>query len=900
MGKYGTQSILIGALLGAWPALAQTYAITTVAGGALPVSGSPAAQASIGDPPRVAVDPAGNVYFGSLHAVFKVDHSGALIRIAGTGRAGYSGDGGPALNAQLMSPAGIAVDVSGNIYVSDLDTNSVRRVSADGSITTYAGNGTAGISGDGGLATAARLNTPDGLALDSAGNLYIADRNNHSIRVVSLDGRIHTAAGNGSPGFLGDNGPASLAELDSPEGVAFDGSGNLYIADTQNDRIRMVTPDGTISTVAGIGNGNVFGDGGPALAAGLILPTGVAVDAAGNLYIADFGNSRIRIVTAGKIETVAGSSDGAPLADQESAISVMLNGPTGVAVDATGSIFFAEGSIGSGSGLAQGDCRVWKVSPDGVLTVLAGNGLASYSGDGGAATSAQLQGPTGVAADAAGNIYIADTGNHRVRQITPANVIRTIAGTGSAGYSGDGGPAVSAQLNSPMGVALDPAGRLVIADSGNSRVRVIFADGTIHTLIGTGNSSYYGDGLSDLQASVNHPQGVAVASNGDVYIADTLNNAIRKRGADGLMSTIAGTGSSGFSGDGSLATGALLDGPTGVSVNAAGNVYIVDAGNQRVRRVATDGMISTVAAQLANPNSVATDASGNVFVTSGGDRRVLMISADGTTSPVAGTGACCYSGDGGPALNAALDSPWGLAADPSSGTLYVTDAASNAVRALIPSGSLPSLTSVVNGASNLIEPIAPGEVVVLYGTGLGPDQLTVGQPTSGQYPTQLAGTTVLFNGTPGFLVYTSGLQTSAIVPAVVFSGSTVQIALKYRDLATSSVTLPVASVSPGIFTLDGSGKGQAAATNSDGALNWAGRPAIGTITLYATGISAGSSVQATVGGRTATTVSVDLSPGVSQVTVQLPAGVQGDAVPVVLREDGASSQDGVTVAVSGN
>ena len=898
MGKHGTHAILVCSFI-ASAALAQPYSIVTVAGGALPSSGTPAANASIGDPSRVAVDAVGNVYFGSLHSVFKMDSSGALIRIAGTGRAGYSGDGGLALKAQFLSPAGMAVDASGNVYVSDLDANVVRRIAPDGTITTYAGNGTAGYTGDGGPAAAAQFNTPDGLALDAAGNLYIADRNNYAIRVVSKAGNIRTVAGNGSPGFYGDGLAAASAQLDSPEGIACDSAGNLYIADTQNDRIRMVATSGIITTVAGTGNGNVLGDDGPPLAAGLVLPTGVAVDRAGNLYIADFGNSRIRVVSGGTITTAVGSSDGAPLTDGANAVSVILNGPTGVAVSGTGKIYFTEGSIGTGSGLAQGDNRVWQVSADSILTALAGNGIASYSGDGGDATGAQMLGPTGVATGAAGNLYIADTGNHRVRQVGADGVIRTIAGTGVPGFSGDGGPAAGAQLNSPTGVAFHPNGLLIIADSGNSRIRAILPDGVIYTLIGNGNSSYYGDGLDALHASLNHPQGVAISPSGEVYIADTDNNAIRKRDAAGIISSVAGMGPAGSTGDGGPASSALLSGPTGVSVDRAGNIYVVDTGNQRLREITTDGVIHTVASSLSNPNSVAADSSGNVFVTSGGDHRVLMIAANGQPAPVAGTGNCCYSGDGGPAVQAALDAPWGLAVDASSGTLYLADAASNSVRALIPASAAPTLTSVVNGASNLNAPIAPGEVVVLFGSSLGPDQLTVGQPVAGQYPTELADTSVLFNGTPGYLVYTSAAQVAAIVPAGVFTAQQVQVAVEYRDLLTSSLTLPVAAVSPGVFTLDGSGKGQAAATNSDGSINSAGHPATGTITLYANGISPGSFIEAAVGG-TNTTASLEAGVGVSKVTVQLPAGVAGSAVPVLLQVDGASSQGGVTIAMSAN
>jgi uncharacterized protein (TIGR03437 family) len=874
------------------PAFAQQYVIATVAGGAPPASGIPAVKASIGDPPRVAVDAAGNLYFGSFSSVFEVDRTGTLMRIAGTGRRGNSGDNGPALSAQLSQPNGIAVDGAGNLYVADEAAHTVRRISAAGIITLYAGTGTPGFSGDGGPATAAQLNAPNGLALDAVGNLYIADKNNNRIRAVSPDGHITTIAGNGFPGFSGDSGAARDATLNGPEGVALDATGNMYIADTQNYRIRRIAVDGTISTAAGVGNGNVFGDNGNATAAGLVLPTSVAVDRLGNLYIADFGNSRIRMVSpAGTISTAAGSSKGAPLADLENAISVVLNGPTGVAVDLLGNIYFTEGSIGTGTGLALGDFRVWKVSPEIVLTVLAGTGDASYSGDGAASASAQLDNPTGLALDSAGNLYIADARNQRVRKVTPGGVITTVAGSGIQGFSGDGGLATKAQLNSPQGVAVDPAGYIVIADTGNSRIRKVAPDGTINSYIGNGNSSYFGDGLRDLQASINHPRGVAVDTGGVVYIADTLDNAVRKVGTDGIIHTIAGTGLAGFAGDGGQATAAMLNGPTGVAVDAAGNVYIADAGNQRLRKVDLDGVITTAASFVANPHSVATDAAGNVYVTVGADHRVWLLSGNRNAAPIAGTGDCCYSGDGGLALNAQLYDPAGVAVD-HSGNVYVSDAAANAVRVLVPSNSsVPSLISVVNGASNLTGPLAPGEVVVLYGTGLGPAQLN--QSGGGE-------TSVLFNGTPGTVIYASTSQVSAVAPASL-TGANVQVWVQYQSLATPVVTLPIAAVSPGLFTVNDSGKGQAAALNFDGSANSATHPSGGILTLFATGVPASAPLAVIVGGMPAAVLSQSQVSNIVKITVQLPASVFGSAIPVIIQAgNGVSSQDGVTVAAGGS
>ena len=336
--------------------------------------------------------PADNIYIADVnnHRIRKVDSAGVITTVAGTGTAGSLGDGGAAVGAQLNGPVGVAVDGAGNLYIADHLNNRIRKVDSAGVISTVAGNGTEGYSGDGGAAVGAQLYSPRGLALDGADNLYIVDNGNNRIRKVDSAGVISTVAGNGTEGYSGDGGAAVGAQLYYPNGVALDGSGNLYIAEWNNHRIRKVDSAGVITTVAGNGTEGYSGDGGAAVGAQLYYPNGVALDGSGNLYIADFGNHRIR-----------------------------------------------------------------KVDSAGVITTVAGNGTEGYSGDGGAAVGAQLNGPVGVAVDGAGNLYIADTFNNRIRKVDSAGVISTVAGNGADGYSGDGGAAVGAQLNAPYGLALD-------------------------------------------------------------------------------------------------------------------------------------------------------------------------------------------------------------------------------------------------------------------------------------------------------------------------------------------------------------------------------------------------------------------------------------------------------------
>jgi type IX secretion system substrate protein/SdrD B-like protein/NHL repeat-containing protein len=333
-------------------------------------------------------------------------------------------------------------------------------------ITTIAGNGTAGYAGDGGQATAAELYDSYGVAIDAAGNVYIADTENHRVRKVTTTGIISTFAGNGTGGYSGDGGQATAAELKDPNGVAFDAAGNVYIADTYNHRIRKVNTAGIISTVVGTGTAGFSGDGGQATSAELNYPQGVALDAAGNLFIPDQNNNRIRkvITSTGIISTYAGNGTLGYSGDGGQATAAEINGPQGVALDAVGNLFIAD----------EDNNRIRMVNTAGIISTFAGNGTASFSGDGGQATAAELDVTEAVALDAAGNLYITDHNNNRIRKvITSTGIITTIAGDGTQGYTGDGGNATAAELNQPTGIALDNVGNLYISDNGNNLIRFV-------------------------------------------------------------------------------------------------------------------------------------------------------------------------------------------------------------------------------------------------------------------------------------------------------------------------------------------------------------------------------------------------------------------------------------------
>ena len=641
----------------------------------------------------------------------------------------------------LVKPTRLCRDTSGNIYLADLDNHCIFRVDGTtGAMTRVAGDCTSGFSGDGGPATDAQLNQPSGVWVDAFGVIYIADTYNHRIRKVDLAGNINTIAGTGSPGFSGDNGPATSAELKNPTCICGDSSRNIYIADKVNHCIRKVDTSGTITTVAGKGGQKGSGgNGGQATDAKLNSPGGVSVDASGNIYIADTNNNWVRRVDAatGNINRLAGvaNREGGYDNDNIDAKIAMINKPMDVFADTSGDFFIADAN----------NNRIRKVDTSGIITTVAGDGTAGYSGDGGPATSAHIDYPIGVclkntgeiviadtmnsclrqvdlgdvistltgtgdplfnkpsqiAMDGSGNVYIADRGNHRIRKVDTSGKVTTVAGTGTGAYSGDEGPATSAEINVPQGVCVDNSGNIYIADTLNHRIRKVDTSGIITTVAGTGTGAYSGDEGPATSAEINVPQGVCVDNSGNIYIADTLNHRIRKVDTSGIITTVAGTGTGAYSGDEGPATSAEINVPQGVCVDNSGNLYIADMNNYRIRKVGTSGIITTVAGNgnytpfqngvlatsttLNKPMGVFVDSSENIFIADRENHRIRVVSAhDNKINTLAGTGSDGFNGDDQPAVEAQLNNPMGvvMAATRGGRKIYISDTENNRIRML--------------------------------------------------------------------------------------------------------------------------------------------------------------------------------------------------------------------------
>ena len=648
----------------------------------------------------ITMDKKGNVYIAMRehNIISRIDTKGMMTRYAGSGESGFSGDGGPAIKANFKTPAGLAFDPEGNLYIADRENHRVRKIDTSGNISTFAGIGKAGFSGDGGPAVRAKLNLPSGLATDKKGNLFISDRSNDRIRVVDKKGVIRTYAGSGVAGFQGDAGPALKAQLDKPFGIALDEAENLYIADRNNNRVRKVSPEGIITTVAGDGGFFFMGDNGPAYRASVAAPTGVAVDKKGNLYIADRNNNRIRLVDKlGMIRTVAGTGQQDYNGDSETARETNLYLPFGLIVDSNDNLLIIDRS----------HYRIRRIDPkSGEVETVAGNGLKLFAGDGGPATGATLSFPHGMFLDKDDNLIFSDKGHYRIRKITPKGIISTIGGNGRRGNVGNNIPALEANVYNVTTIIQNPAGDAFMSSPSGfvSIIRRLDAKGIIHDYIDTASPKYR-EAISKSKhkglvqtgavATITQFSDIVFDPKGNLFISDRLNHQIRKIDLNGNISTIAGVGDSDYYGDGGPALEAAFRDPNALASDKQGNIYIAEAANNRIRKIDTKGIVTTVAgngehadsgdggpalqAAIRSMDDIAISPEGELHILGTNTHKVRKITLDGKIVTVAGKGYAGFFGDDGPATKAMLKNPAAISFD-SKGNLYIADMGNNRIR----------------------------------------------------------------------------------------------------------------------------------------------------------------------------------------------------------------------------
>jgi uncharacterized protein (TIGR03437 family) len=573
-------------------------------------------------------------------------------------------------------------------------------------ISTVAGNGQTGDSGDGGPAIDAKLNGPRGVTEDLFGNLYIAEYYGERVRKVTPAGIITTLAGNGVPGYSGDGGPATSAELNGPYRVTVDLVGNVYIPDSGNSVVRKVSPDGTITTVVGNGSTGYGGDGGLAIDATLDYPEAVAFDTAGNYYVADEGANVVR-----------------------------------------------------------------KVDTNGMISTAVGTGAPNYTGDGGPATSATLDGPVGVQVDSSNNLYISDQGNNVIRKVTSGGIISTYAGTGGFGFFGDGGPAVDAEFAYPASIGLDANGNLYIPDVNNNRIRVVLTDGTITSVAGNGMESYSGDGGPALDAAINVPRSVSVAPNGNIYIGDFGNNRVRLLTRSLPANTPAiyngGVASASDFGEFTFVSPGTWIEIYGTSLAASTGEWELANFVNNTAPTSLAGTTVSINGQPAfvyyiSPSQVDVEIPSNI--SSG--IQLLTLTSGGNTSPL----YQIVVRDTAPGLDAPASLNVG-------GTQYVAGILSDGSYAL-PAGAVAGLAS---------RPAKPGETILFYGIGFGPvtPNVPAGQIAEGQ--TTLANFSMSIGGAQATVQY------AGLVPTFV-------------GLYQFNVTVPQVSAGnavPVTFTLNG-------------------------------------------------------------------------------------------------
>ena len=663
----------------------------------------------------------------------------------------------------------------------------IRRISADGLVvTTVAGGGTiaAGPAGDGGPATGVRLEAPRNVLTDRQGGFYFSDFAANRVYHVDRQGVIQTFAGNGS---------ILDTPLRSPAGLAFDPQGALLIADSGNNLIRRILRNAI----------SVYSHS-PNRAVPLYSPTDIAFDVSGNLYIADDRPGvTLRRAVNGDITSISA-------------------GGRSVAVDDKGTAYVASGGL------------VRAITTDAknnrTVSFFAGNGGYGFAGDEGWATSARLNGPSGIAYDVAGNLYIADERNHRVRKVSPQGIITTVAGLGNSGYAGDGGPATDARLNAPRAVAVDRFGYVYIDEAGNHTIRRISPSGFISTIAGDGTAGYRGDGGVASAARLREPSALAINDKGELFVADKGNGAVRKILAPGLITTeVEG-----------------LSSPQGLCVDAEGRLLIAETG--RVDRLESNGRLVTLAT-VESPSGIAVGKDGSLIVSEQAKHRILKFSG-GASTIVAGIGLPGFDGDGGLAALAQLNTPAGLLVD-STGALLVADTGNHRIRKLFagvfPTDDVQAAFTIVKAVSNQVGPLVAGELIVLYSA----------EP--------LLSPQLLFNGLPAAIVFQSKTQLNAVVP----KGLPVKvITADLRDGGQTRGTkqVEIVAAAPALFRL---------ALNEDGVPNSASRPAprLSLLTLFSTGFDEAEAVVMSLGGKPILLSGNGVrSNGVSILQFRIPAG----------------------------
>ncbi|MGB7217219.1 MAG: IPT/TIG domain-containing protein [Vicinamibacterales bacterium] len=621
--------------------------VTTLAGsagnaGSADGTGS---AARFNSPLGVAVDASFNVLVADTanHTIRKITPAGVVTTLAGLAGTPGSADAVFAL-ARFSKPSAIAVDGAGNIFIADTENHTIRRIFA-GNAGTNTMAGLAGVPGSAnGFGTAARFNKPQGIAVDNAGNVYVADTGNHVLRKITGGGNVGSLAGTAGSAGTAD-GQTSSARFNSPQSLTVDHDGTIFVADTLNHTIRMVTPVGAVSTLAGLA-GSAGRAEGTGTDARFNAPAGVAIDATGNLYITDTSNHALRKMTMSTevVTTLAGSPSNGSI-DNTTAAALFAS-PSSVAVDGSGTVYIAD----------TFNHTIRKITPGGIVTTLAGSAGNSGSADG-TGSAARFFLPSGIAVDAAGTVVVADTSNHTIRTITSAGVVTTLAGLAGTKGSADG-TGSAARFNFPNAVAVDGSGTVFVADTVDHTIRKITSSGVVTTLAGSVGNFGSADGTGSAARFV-YPAGVAVDGSGTVFVADTDSHTIRKITSAGVVTTLAGVAGTGGSADGT-GTAARFTFPFGVAVDGAGNVFVADAGNHTIRQITPAGVVSTI---------------GGLAGTSG--------SADGT-----GTEARFFL-------------PTSVTVE-STGTLYVADALNNSIRRGEPPPGGGSVTTSEETASAML------------------------------------------------------------------------------------------------------------------------------------------------------------------------------------------------------